>query len=55
MLKQSIKQYRNIKRKYYIFATANLCEIPLVKKECKLLGLSYRMIDGQLFIEKINE
>lgn len=55
MLKKSINQYRNIKGKYYIFASADLDVMPLIKKECKLLGISYRMIDGQIFIEKTNE
>ncbi len=54
-MKQSIDQYRNIKGKYYVFTTANLDFMPLVKRQCRKKGFSYRMIDGQLFTEVQNE
>lgn len=50
-IKQSINQYRNINGKFYIFDTADLEVMPLVKRLCRKNGFSYRMIDGQLFTE----
>lgn len=52
-LKQSIKQYRNIKGVRFTFITANLAEIEEIRKECKLLKIQTRLIDGQLYKEEI--
>lgn len=54
MLKQSYKQYRNIKGKHFVMWTSNPAEFDQAKAEIKKQGLSFRVIDGQLYKEIID-
>ena len=51
-LKHSIDQYRNIKGKRFICWTASEDLFKNEINRAKSNGLSYRVIDGQLYIEQ---
>lgn len=54
-MKQSIKMYRNIKGVYYQQWTFDSSLFDECKKECKELGLKYRIINGEFFREVKNK
>lgn len=54
-VKASSDMYRNIKGIHFIQLTSNPLEFENAKAEAKAKGLKTRMIQGELFIEKVEE